>query len=128
MKVSLFPKILAAFWMSFKKMNVHVLSFSLSWWLTSVQYTNSTETAVVAFLFSVSRTQFFGSLGVFFFQTICLKLQCCNVSVLKQISGNGYWFDIPKLVKIKVFSSLSAGSSLQQLIENMLFICKDYMG
>lgn len=34
--------------------------FPLSWWLTTIQYTDSTETAVVAFLFSVSRTQFFG--------------------------------------------------------------------
>lgn len=68
---SLFSKMLAAFRMSFKKINVHVLFLSLSWWLTSVQYTDSTETAVVAFLFSVSRTQFF---GLFKFQTVCLKL------------------------------------------------------
>lgn len=52
----LIPQHAFCFQSVFQKTNVHVLFFSLSWWLASVQYTDSTETAVVAFLFSVSRT------------------------------------------------------------------------
>lgn len=33
-----------------------IFFFSLSWWFPSIQHTDRTETAVVAFLFSVSET------------------------------------------------------------------------
>lgn len=54
---SLFPKKFATFKMSFKK-QMYMFCFFLSWWLAPIQYTDGTETAVVAFIFSVSRTQF----------------------------------------------------------------------